>query len=375
MVKVHPKLELKKRPTIIFVNGRLPLPLSVGGDGVSMNIILKNLHELGYPVISIGSTNPKKQPMGITQMKEEILKHEIKSEIVHTKNRLEYHCPYTSIAVAPSKILSEIESLTSKANNVIVFTQLEMSPEISDWAISKNIPLVFFVHDAEPENLWTLDILLKAPNKSWVIFNSNYTKDKFTRYAKTLKTSVIYPPIESNRRLKRTNRKFVTMINPVKVKGGKTFFEIAKNLPNIKFLGIKVWYDPLKDGLDFSKLNNVKIWEKQVNIDSFLEKTKLLLVPSIWEEGFGRIVIESMSKGVPVVASKIGGLVEAIGDSGILIENYKNPNDWIKEICFLLKSPATLRLYSKKGIEHSSKFRISNCSNKIEEIINNLLKN
>lgn len=373
MVKIHRKLELKKKPIILFVNGRLPLPLSVGGDGVSMNIFLKNFHKLGYPVISVGSTNPKKRPMRITQMKKEILKHNIKGEITHKKDRLEYLCPYTSIAVLPSKILSELKSLSSKFEDIVIFTQLEMSPEISNWAISKNIPLVFFVHDAEPENHWTLKNLVKSPNKNFVVFNSNYTKDKFLEYTKRLNSTVIYPPLESSKKLKSTKKSHITMINPVKVKGGETFFEIAKNLPDLKFLAIKVWYDPLKDGLKFSELKNVEVWEKQIDIDTFLNKTKLLLVPSIWEEGFGRIAIESMSKGVPVIASKIGGLVESVGEGGVLIENYKNPKDWIEKINFLLNKPTILKRYSEKGLEHTSAFKISKSSPKMEEIINNLI--
>ena len=39
--------------------------------------------------------------------------------------------------------------------------------------------------------------------------------------------------------------------------------------------------------------------------------TKVMLVPSVWAEARSRIVLESMSRGVPVVASDVGGLHEA----------------------------------------------------------------
>ena len=36
-----------------------------------------------------------------------------------------------------------------------------------------------------------------------------------------------------------------------------------------------------------------------------------MLVPSLWGEAFGKIVVESMLRGIPVLASNLGGLPEA----------------------------------------------------------------
>jgi glycogen synthase len=47
----------------------------------------------------------------------------------------------------------------------------------------------------------------------------------------------------------------------------------------------------------------------------------MLLVPSTWQEPFGLIILEAMSQGVPVVASRVGGIPEIIedGESGLLV--------------------------------------------------------
>ena len=51
-------------------------------------------------------------------------------------------------------------------------------------------------------------------------------------------------------------------------------------------------------------------------IDSaeFLRDIDFLIVPSIWHEPFGRVVIEAFAKGVPVIGSRIGGIAETVVD-------------------------------------------------------------
>lgn len=39
----------------------------------------------------------------------------------------------------------------------------------------------------------------------------------------------------------------------------------------------------------------------------------LLVLPSIWEEAFGRVIVEAMASGKPVIASDIGGIPEVLG--------------------------------------------------------------
>ncbi len=54
---------------------------------------------------------------------------------------------------------------------------------------------------------------------------------------------------------------------------------------------------------------------QQVKLPELYSSADLLIVPSVHEEGFGRVVIESLMCGTPVMASARGGLVEAIDDS------------------------------------------------------------
>jgi glycosyltransferase involved in cell wall biosynthesis len=52
------------------------------------------------------------------------------------------------------------------------------------------------------------------------------------------------------------------------------------------------------------------------------DHSDLLLVPSLWKEPFGLVVAEGMARGLPVIASNVGGPAEVIthNENGLLIE-------------------------------------------------------
>lgn len=54
---------------------------------------------------------------------------------------------------------------------------------------------------------------------------------------------------------------------------------------------------------------------EQSQLPALYNAVDVLVVPSIHEEGFGRIILESLSCGTPVIASKRGGIVEAMDES------------------------------------------------------------
>ncbi len=41
--------------------------------------------------------------------------------------------------------------------------------------------------------------------------------------------------------------------------------------------------------------------------------TRMLLVPSVWEEPFGRVAAEAMVNGIPAIVSNRGALPEVVG--------------------------------------------------------------
>jgi surfactin synthase thioesterase subunit len=56
---------------------------------------------------------------------------------------------------------------------------------------------------------------------------------------------------------------------------------------------------------------NIAVLDPVDDINRLLERTRVLLVPSLWAEARSRMVLEAMARGVPVMASAVGGLEEA----------------------------------------------------------------
>jgi glycosyltransferase involved in cell wall biosynthesis len=66
-------------------------------------------------------------------------------------------------------------------------------------------------------------------------------------------------------------------------------------------------------------LPNVRVLESVPQIDDALRGARLLLMPSLWYEGFGLIAMEAMLRALPVIASDAGGLVEAKAGTGYVV--------------------------------------------------------
>jgi len=82
----------------------------------------------------------------------------------------------------------------------------------------------------------------------------------------------------------------------------------------------------------------VEFLGKRKDIKDILLKLNLLVLPTITQEGFGRVIIEAGASGVPVIASKVGGVVDIIEDriDGILIPP-KDSDAMAKGISEILK--------------------------------------
>lgn len=81
--------------------------------------------------------------------------------------------------------------------------------------------------------------------------------------------------------------------------------------------------------------------------NALIGESRLVLVPS-FHEGFGRVALEAMAYGTPVIVSNRGAHPEVVGDGGILLE----PTDregWIEAVKRLLMNQEEWRQLQQRG--------------------------
>ena len=102
-----------------------------------------------------------------------------------------------------------------------------------------------------------------------------------------------------------------------------------------------------------------------------------LLFTSRWQEPFGRVVIEAMARGLPVIAAQSGGVPEIItnAENGLLIPP-DSPNDMADAIKTLLKNPGLAsRLSHNALITVHSRFMLEQVVDAMEDYMFDVVKN
>lgn len=109
----------------------------------------------------------------------------------------------------------------------------------------------------------------------------------------------------------RFDNRFVTMVNPCAVKGISIFNGLAQLFPEVEFAAVPTWGTTAADIAAMQAIPNVRILPPVDDVHEFMAQTRVALVPSLWAEARSRVILEAMVRGIPVIASDVGGLKEA----------------------------------------------------------------
>jgi glycosyltransferase involved in cell wall biosynthesis len=141
----------------------------------------------------------------------------------------------------------------------------------------------------------------------------------------------------------------------------KSFMKISNENVKLHIAGDGPYLSYLKE---ISEGDNRIIFYKYVSdevLDNILEKCSYLIVPSKWYETFGLVIIEGLNRGLPVIASRIGGIPEIIKDgyNGFLFS--PGNTDELKSIIEkIIGNEILFHELSKNAIESSKRFSIKN---------------
>jgi glycosyltransferase involved in cell wall biosynthesis len=239
-------------------------------------------------------------------------------------------------------------------NPHVIWAQLEGAASVLQSAAKKGIQGLLFVHDAEfdPRELRRIGDL-----GCHVVCSSDFLAGQTCKVIGRT-AHVVYPCPETEFGVAGDPQGYVTMINPHRVKGIETFIEIATRMPVEKFLLVESWKLMDRDLAALEErlagVPNVRFVRRVSDMRQVYGQTKLLLVPSVWEEGFGMVAVEAQSCGIPVIASARGGLPESVGDGGLLIDDYLNAHAWVSAIGHLSNDDAHYAAFAARAAHHAA---------------------
>lgn len=344
-------------------------PPDIGGSELSIHAMCKGLISRGHKVTVIADDRRPKEQLydGVKVV----------------------GCPSNQI---------ENELAVQHANNNfdVVLTQLIFSPEALLWSKKENLPSVYFIRNNEMK----IDLSISSKHSpTKLIANSKFTaRNAKARWKRS--THVIYPFCNLQETIPLTrNPKYITMINPFPLKGGRILYQLAEEMQHRLFLVAIGWTGlRRKDGtwhprqwnliskahadtsvrppeeIDFSVLPNVKIVKGENDMQKIYQKTKILIFPSQWKEAFGRSVLEALAAGIPVIATNVGGILETgLSNGGQLLDKKAPIESWINAI----KGLDNQKEYKKKAYQARKDvawYSLENQLSKLEKVLLRIVK-
>jgi glycosyltransferase involved in cell wall biosynthesis len=202
-------------------------------------------------------------------------------------------------------------------------------------------------------------------NVEKIIFVSEWTQKRFfinlDDKLKT-KTEIVYPSINPKKKMMR-KEKYITFVGKLNESKGydlfsKSIIKILNEFPDWKAFSLG---EEDRRKIFIKHHNHFELgFIKHKEVLSLLDKTSISVVPSKWDEPFGRTALEASSRGCATIISNNGGLPETTKQA-IILKNLDD-NNLYKQIKFLIKNKSIRKIIQKDSFS------------KVEHIISNNTK-
>ena len=243
-----------------------------------------------------------------------------------------------------------------------------------------NTKFVLYFHN-DPLSMYgsktSKDRLRLLINLDKIVFISKWVQDRFfIDLDKKLsdKTEVIYHSINKiNKKEKKENR--ITFVGKLNTSKGYDIYKsaIIKILEEFKnwkafSIGDEDRKRPIIDHINHRELGFLK----HKDVLNFLSKSEIAVVPSRWEEPFGRTALESSSRACATIISNRGGLPETT-DHCVILKKLDS-NELYKQIKLLIKNE-NLRKKIQNGGFNNIKHLIKDNTILIDKLRESLVQN
>lgn len=187
-------------------------------------------------------------------------------------------------------------------------------------ARGRGVPVVFHLH-----NFAYTDPRFFA-NVSAALVPSDYSRRWYDDRLGLRSTSIALPLRSERVVASDPEPRYLTFVNPQPVKGLSVFARIAAELdasrPDVPILVVEgrgTAGGLARAGPDLSGLANLHRMANTPDPRHFYRVSRAVLMPSLWDESFGRVAAEALANGIPVLASDRGALPETLGGAGFVL--------------------------------------------------------
>ena len=198
--------------------------------------------------------------------------------------------------------------------------------------------------------------LLKNCDK--IIFISKWVKNRFFKGLNKQfinKTSIVYHSVNKQKKLSKKN-KYITFVGKLNESKGYDIYReaIIRILNKYKdWRAFSIGDESRERPIIKHNLHKELGFLKHNKVLNFLEKSEIAVVPSRWEEPFGRTALEASSRGCATIVSNRGGLPETT-DHSIILKKIDH-RELYKKIDQLIKNKnlrKKIQLKSFKNVKH-----------------------
>ena len=233
----------------------------------------------------------------------------------------------------------------------IVLLQTCPLRNFADLFVSLGLPVVICIRDAS----FGGGNLIEHPSLRYIA-NSGFIANRLRRDF-GIEAEIMPPLVLPERYRVHSTRERVLFVNPVAEKGVEISLRLAEERPDIPFDFVECWKrnSELRHSERVRQAKNIRWHKSRLDVRKFYGKAKLLLLPSQWEEAWGRVATEAQLSGIPVLASRIGGLPESVGPGGILVEPNAPLDDWLAALSRMWDDKQQYEALSQEALKYSQR--------------------
>jgi glycosyltransferase involved in cell wall biosynthesis len=154
-------------------------------------------------------------------------------------------------------------------------------------------------------------------------------------------------------------RRNVTFICPHPLKGVAIALRLAARRRDIPFVFVESWQlHPVRKVVLHGRIRlagNITYRRRTDDMRRVYEDAKVVLVPSLWAEAWGRVVSEAQVSGIPALASNHGGLPESVGEGGLLVDPAASIEQWEHALSLLWDDEAEYERLAEAARKHAAR--------------------